>query len=132
MQTECPLAPPPIWYVKPRDAARFHARIEPQPGGCVFWRGPLVRGVPNAFMNGERLNARRVAWYLAHGEVPGQTFLTCPHKLCVAVAHIRLSYGPCVLAMLDQGEKPRHIARLLGVDPSWVSRLNRRRKAGRA
>jgi transposase-like protein len=61
--------------------------------GCHFWRG-ASRGVGYGCIKieGKVVDAHRVAWVLANGQVPEGMFVlhSCDHRSCVNPVHLRL------------------------------------------
>jgi hypothetical protein len=107
------------------------AQIKPGENGCEIWRGPLSsEGTPNSHLDGERLSARRIAYYYAHGEVPARAEARCGNRLCVALAHVttqRICHRR-VLEALSKGLSRYETAAMFGLNPSSVSHI--KRKAG--
>lgn len=118
--------------------ADFRARIERAPSGCWAWIGPRSKGnkAGLAMLDGERLTARQVAWYHAHGSLPGVRLLpTCGEARCINPGHQRRGFSqddvPSILEAAERGERQDRIAARFGCRRETVCRLiSRHRAAG--
>lgn len=74
-------------------AIRFAEKVKPQRNGCHHWIGTLMpNGYGQIHSKGKTAYAHRVAWELAHGDVPDGAYVlhTCDNRRCVNVTHLRL------------------------------------------
>lgn len=118
--------------------ADFRARIERTPSGCWAWTGPRSRDnkAGLATLDGERLTARQVAWYHAHGSLPNVRLLpTCGDARCINPEHQRRGVSredvPAILEAAERGENQREIAARYGCTREHVCRLINRHRATR-
>lgn len=97
-------------------AARFDARVDrngpihPVLGtACWVWMGSLSDGYGQFWLEGHNWKASRVAWLLAYGEDPGESFVLhhCDNRACVRPGH--LFEGTASDNSLDMMAKGRHI-----------------------
>lgn len=75
-------------------AERFWGKVTPEPNtGCWLWTASHDRdGYGRIKISGRPVSAHRVAWELAHGEIPRdlETDHLCRNRACVNVAHLEL------------------------------------------
>lgn len=91
------------------------SRVIPGAGGCLIHdHGPSSDGYGRVSFGGQRKKAHRVAWELAHGEIPPGLELdhrpTCD-KRCVNVRHLTLLTRSAhqTLTMTRPEERPKHM-----------------------
>ena len=86
----------PVPPLSPGDIARFRRKVEPGPDGCRLWAGAVGKNGYGKFRVGERvIEAHRVAYAIAHGQVPegmvldhrGPDGFGC-RKVCVNDRHL--------------------------------------------
>jgi hypothetical protein len=90
-------------------AKSFWSKTENQPSGCIVWtRSKNPDGYGNLSWNGRNTRAHRVAYALAHGEIPqGMSVLhRCDNPPCCNPAHLFL--GTQQDNIRDCVEKGRH------------------------
>jgi hypothetical protein len=77
----------------PRDQARWDAKVEPAPGGCVLWTAKTNARGYGVFRLGKRvLLAHRVSYVQANGQIPDgmQVCHQCDTAACVNPQHLLL------------------------------------------
>lgn len=74
---------------------RFWANVKAHPKtGCWEWTGNLTsdkgsgRRLPQFFLKGQKIGARRLAYHLYFGEVPPRVGCSCDNNLCVNPQHL--------------------------------------------
>ena len=88
-------------------AERWRSLLEPQPNGCIYFRGPVNGGYGVFSVEGKAWRAHRYAWHLAGRELPpwpasGMVLHhTCSNSLCVNVEHLEL------VTNADNASRPR-------------------------
>lgn len=79
------------------DRARFDAKVDRDPGhgGCWLWTGARDSSGHGVFrLAGRLVGAHRVAYRIAHGDIPGGLVVDhvrdrgCRHRHCVNPAHL--------------------------------------------
>lgn len=78
-------------HLTPQELERFKAKITKK-GGCWLWADSLDRdGYGTFFFRRLNRRAHRVAYFMAHGDVPGGTFInhTCRNRHCVNPQHLQ-------------------------------------------
>jgi len=91
-----------------RDITRFTAGVT-QTEGCWLWNRSLDgKGYGQLMIDGKIRRAHRVAYYLAHGDIPeGMVILhTCDTPRCCNPAHLKL--GTQIENLVDMRQKGRH------------------------
>ena len=78
----------------PGTVPRFWAGVapEPTPEGCRLWVGRVTSvGDPTLYAGGHSVQPKRVAWFLARGEVAstGKMVPACGNPRCLEPAHLR-------------------------------------------
>lgn len=91
------LASVPLGSLSPGDLVRFHDRVAPQWDTCWLWLGELNRmgyGRLDIYRDNRRhrVMAHRLAYFLAHGPIPGDQLIrhTCDQPSCCNPAHLIL------------------------------------------
>jgi hypothetical protein len=91
------------------DARRFWQKVDRGDGnGCWLWRGGANPGTYGAgSLEGRHMGAHRIAWILAHGEIPDGLFVChhCDTPRCVNPSHLFL--GTSKQNMVDCANKGR-------------------------
>jgi hypothetical protein len=73
-----------------RKVRSFWSKVE-KTWGCWIWHGAHDScGYGHFTMDGKKIGAHRMAWFLTNGEMPSQEIdHTCRNRTCVNVAHMR-------------------------------------------
>lgn len=104
---------------------RFWAKVE-KTDGCWLWRGVIVRGYGQFWLNGKGVRAPRVAWAMAHGPIESrQVFVChrCDNPLCVRLDHLFL--GSVADNAADREAKGRGARRIGEFNPmTTISRAD--------
>lgn len=88
---------------------RFWPKVDKSgtdPDSCWLWLATTVRDRASFHFRGRSVNAARVAWILAYGEIPNnlQVCHTCDNKMCVRYSHLFLgTQGDNVKDMWSKG-----------------------------
>ena len=97
-------------------AERFQSKTRPAANGCIEWTaGQVSFGYGGFHWRGKLWRAHRMAWTLAHGDIPDGLTVDhmCRNRLCVNVAHLRL----LTLGENAADGKAHHHYAILGMKP---------------
>lgn len=126
----------PIPPLSQKDIERFYSRLKPGANGCIVWR----TGTKHARFcaKGVKLNAHRVAFFIATGVDPGDYLIchSCDNPPCCNPEHLHI--GTDLSNMQEAAERGRmatgprnyiHIEDRSG-DRHWSRRLPEKTKKG--
>lgn len=87
---------------------RLAARLLAMPSGCIEWVGPRNwKGYGTTWFRGGKHGVHRIAWILAHGEIPDGMHVmhACDNPPCCNIDH--LSLGTAADNQADKARKGR-------------------------
>lgn len=97
-------------YYRPPVEERFWKNVD-KSSDCWIWTGSIAgNGYGAIRCNGKQKGAHRVAWMLAHGDIPSGMVVrhSCDNPLCVRVDHLSLgSVAENSHDMVSRGRAPR-------------------------
>ncbi len=106
--------------------SRFLSRISDhlEPNGCRLWLGPFNRDGYGRIFDGETTTAHRVAYKLAHGEIPAGLMVlhSCDNPPCINADHLRLGTALDNVADMVTRGRQRHTAKLTVDDVRAIRR----------